>query len=121
MRDSNRIAVYREWQVKVCPTTYLLDVDGNIAYRAIGALEWDDDETLGIIESLLPGDPAAVSPLGRLVYPGSRTLRARTDHPCRARAADGHLLDWQTLGRDANVDRACATGSAGVPPALGGR
>lgn len=54
LTDTRSPAAFRSWGVKVFPTTYLLDTQGNIVYRAVGPLEWDDDEVVQIIESLLP-------------------------------------------------------------------
>lgn len=34
------------WPVKGLPTTFVLDPDGNMVYRAIGGRDWDDDELL---------------------------------------------------------------------------
>jgi peroxiredoxin len=45
------------WNVKGLPTSFVIDREGRIRYRVRGAIEWDDAETIGIIESLL-GNPA---------------------------------------------------------------
>jgi peroxiredoxin len=45
------------WNVKGLPTSFVIDREGRIRYRVRGAIEWDDAETTGIIESLL-GKPA---------------------------------------------------------------
>ena len=105
LRDSNKTAVYREWQVKVFPTTYLLDVDGNIAYRATGALEWDDDEPLGIIESLLP-------------MPVTQAAASQTGGGCRDRVAVAVVSGGRGRGARIPVRRGqrCApAGRAGHP------
>jgi hypothetical protein len=43
--------------VKGLPTSFVIDREGGIRYQVQGAIEWDDAETIGIIESLL-GNPA---------------------------------------------------------------
>ena len=45
------------WNVKGLPTSFVIDREGRIRYQVRGAIEWDDAETIGIIESLL-GNPA---------------------------------------------------------------
>ena len=45
------------WNVKGLPTSFVIDREGGIRYQVQGAIEWDDAETIGIIESLL-GNPA---------------------------------------------------------------
>lgn len=47
----SRIA--EQYEVKGLPTTYLLDRDGRIRYRAIGGREFDHPEVEALIESLL--------------------------------------------------------------------
>lgn len=46
----------REWKVKVYPTSYLIDPEGRIRYRAVGELAWDEEPVPGIVESLLAED-----------------------------------------------------------------
>lgn len=46
-------ASMRQWPVKGLPTTFLLDGKGNIVYRATGEREWDSDEVLEQLRSLL--------------------------------------------------------------------
>ena len=43
-----------DWNVELYPTSYLIDGDGRIRYGVQGALEWDSEEALQIIESLMP-------------------------------------------------------------------
>lgn len=45
--------VSEQYRVKGLPTTYLLDRDGNIRYRAIGGREFDHPEVEALIEGLL--------------------------------------------------------------------
>jgi len=42
----------REWPLRGLPTTYIVDKQGRIAYRAIGGREWDDDKLLQKIRTL---------------------------------------------------------------------
>jgi peroxiredoxin len=37
------------WSVKGLPTTFVIDPEGRIVYKAIGDIEWDDPEILGKI------------------------------------------------------------------------
>ena len=54
--------VTAQWPVRGLPTTFIVDPQGNIVYRAIGSREWDDPELLAQIRALqLPLlDPAAI-------------------------------------------------------------
>lgn len=36
----------RKWPVRGVPTTFILDPEGRVVYRATGAREWDDDALL---------------------------------------------------------------------------
>ncbi len=48
--------VIKEWPVLGLPTTFIIDTEGRIAYRAIGGREWDDPKLLKEIQKLLhPG------------------------------------------------------------------
>ena len=47
---------FEQWQVAVLPTSYLVDRNGDIRYRATGAIEWDSPEIVGIITGLI-GEP----------------------------------------------------------------
>jgi peroxiredoxin len=44
--------VIGNWPVKGLPTTYIVDPEGRIAYRAIGGREWDDEQLLEQIRAL---------------------------------------------------------------------
>ena len=46
------------WDVQVYPTSYLLDAQGRIRYVARGAVEWDSEEIMQRIETLMPGRDA---------------------------------------------------------------
>ena len=48
--------VIKEWPVLGLPTTFIIDTEGRISYRAIGGREWDDPKLLKEIQKLLhPG------------------------------------------------------------------
>ncbi len=47
------------WGVRGLPTTYVVDPEGRIVYRAIGGREWDDPELLRQLEALKEASPAA--------------------------------------------------------------
>lgn len=51
-RDSTVIS---QWPVKALPTTFIIDAEGRIAYRAIGGREWDDPALLVPVRSLQRG------------------------------------------------------------------
>lgn len=44
--------IIAQWPIKGLPTTFVLDADGRLVYRAIGGREWDDDELLDKVRSL---------------------------------------------------------------------
>lgn len=46
-------AVQRAWPSKGLPTTFLLDKEGRIVYRAVGGLEFDDPALVGQIRALM--------------------------------------------------------------------
>ena len=41
-----------EWPVVGLPTTFVVDTEGRISYRAIGGREWDDPELLDLVRAL---------------------------------------------------------------------
>ena len=43
---------FSAWDVSVLPTSFLLDKEGRIRYRAQGDLEWDSEEVVSIIKEL---------------------------------------------------------------------
>ncbi len=43
------------WEVRGLPTTYLIDPDGKIVYKAVGEREWDSPEMINFIDGLLVG------------------------------------------------------------------
>jgi peroxiredoxin len=42
----------KAWPVKGLPTTFVIDPEGRIVYRAVGGREWDDPKLLETIRSL---------------------------------------------------------------------
>jgi thiol-disulfide isomerase/thioredoxin len=42
------------WKVKTLPTSFLVDINGKTRYRVRGNPGWETDETLSIIEGMLP-------------------------------------------------------------------
>ena len=42
----------REWPVAGLPTTYIVDPDGNVAFRAVGGRAWDAPEILDRLRAL---------------------------------------------------------------------
>lgn len=45
--------VSRDYAVRGLPTTYLIDKEGKIRYRAVGGREFDHDEVIKIIKQLI--------------------------------------------------------------------
>lgn len=43
----------KRWPIRGLPTTFVLDKEGRIVYRAIGGREWDDEKLLNIVRKLL--------------------------------------------------------------------
>ena len=43
----------KAWQVKVLPTSFLLDRNGEVRYKIVGPMEWDDVDTLLKIKQLI--------------------------------------------------------------------
>jgi thiol-disulfide isomerase/thioredoxin len=62
--DGSRRA-YDRWEVQVLPTSYLVDPQGSVRYRVVGAAEWDGSEALEAIEGLLTEQQDALRPVGR--------------------------------------------------------
>lgn len=44
--------IIAQWPIKGLPTTFVLDPDGRLVYRAIGGREWDAEELLDKVRSL---------------------------------------------------------------------
>jgi len=45
-------AVIGAWPVRGLPTTFVVDPQGRLVYRAIGGREWDDPELLALVRAL---------------------------------------------------------------------
>ncbi len=48
-----RSEVIKQWPVVAIPTTFVLDRDGRIVYRAVGGREWDDAKLVEQLRALL--------------------------------------------------------------------
>ncbi len=44
---------FNTWGVKTLPTSFLIDAEGNIRYRVRGNPDWEDKNTLAVIEQLI--------------------------------------------------------------------
>ncbi len=44
--------VINQWPIKGLPTTFVIDPQGRIVYRAIGGREWDAEELLNMVRAL---------------------------------------------------------------------
>jgi len=44
---------FKAWGSSILPTSFLLDRDGRVRYRAQGDLEWDSDEIVSLVSTLL--------------------------------------------------------------------
>lgn len=45
--------VVEQWMISAVPTTFILDRSGTIRYALYGGLEWDNDEVIATLDSLL--------------------------------------------------------------------
>ncbi|MEW8028225.1 MAG: TlpA disulfide reductase family protein [Candidatus Thiodiazotropha sp.] len=50
--DPNRVAA-NAWKVKVFPSSFLVDGQGRMRYKAIGPVEWDSDEAASIVHQVM--------------------------------------------------------------------
>ena len=41
-----------QWPIRGLPTTFVVDPDGRLHYRAIGARQWDSDQLLDMVRAL---------------------------------------------------------------------
>jgi peroxiredoxin len=46
--------IIKAWSVIALPTSFIVDPQGRIVYRAVGGREWDDPALLGKIRELIP-------------------------------------------------------------------
>ena len=44
--------IISQWPIKGLPTTFVVDAEGRIVYRAIGGREWDSDKLLNMVRAL---------------------------------------------------------------------
>ncbi len=54
---------FNAWGVKTLPTSFLIDAKGNIRYRIRGNPDWQDKNTLAVIEQLIAEQPTKQEPL----------------------------------------------------------
>ena len=47
-------STFTAWQGRVLPTSFLVDPEGRIRYRAVGPIDWDTDEVLATINNMMP-------------------------------------------------------------------
>jgi peroxiredoxin len=52
--DVNR-TVTRAWNVRVMPTSFIVDTAGRLRYRVVGDIDWTADTVLGTLSQLLGG------------------------------------------------------------------
>jgi peroxiredoxin len=45
--------VLEQWMISAVPTTFILDRSGTIRYALYGGLEWDNDEVIATLDSLM--------------------------------------------------------------------
>ena len=45
--------VFKKWHIKIMPTSFLIDANGSVRYRALGNPGWDNEQTLSLIEKLI--------------------------------------------------------------------
>ena len=48
-----RSKTFADWGAQILPTSFLLDSEGRIRYRAQGELEWDSEEVVSLIKELI--------------------------------------------------------------------
>lgn len=47
--------IVEQWPVLGLPTTFIIDKQGRVAFRAVGAREWDQPELVSVITALIGG------------------------------------------------------------------
>ena len=50
---------FRVWGGSIYPTSFILDAEGRLRYRALGPIEWDGDDVVAAVRGLLPHPQAA--------------------------------------------------------------
>ena len=48
-----RSKTFADWGAQTLPTSFLLDSEGRIRYRAQGDLEWDSEEVVSLVKELI--------------------------------------------------------------------
>lgn len=51
--QDNKGETVKAWQVKVLPTSFLLDRNGDVRYKIVGPMEWDDADVILKIKQLI--------------------------------------------------------------------
>ena len=46
-------AVADAWDIKVFPSSFVVDAKGDLRFKAIGPIEWDSDEAVTLVKQLL--------------------------------------------------------------------
>jgi len=59
-------AVSDAWPIRGLPTTFVIDPQGHIAYRAIGGREWDDPKLLEPVLELRNSAPEGIDPVSTI-------------------------------------------------------
>jgi len=50
-------AATKDWDVQIYPTSYLIGPNGDIRFVAYGAMDWDSEEVMQVIDELLSKSP----------------------------------------------------------------
>jgi len=45
--------VFKEWNIEIMPSSFLIDANGFVRYRVLGNPGWDNEQTLPLIEQLI--------------------------------------------------------------------
>ena len=45
---------FRAWGANIYPTSFILDTEGRVRYRALGPIEWDGEEVDALVRDLFP-------------------------------------------------------------------
>ena len=49
----SEMAVYKEWPLLGLPTTFLINKEGLAIYKAVGYVDWNQDQIKGLINAML--------------------------------------------------------------------
>jgi len=58
LRDQDS-TTFRTWNGQVLPTSYLFDYNGQVRYRVVGPMEWDDADVVLKIKQLIQAAPSS--------------------------------------------------------------